>query len=349
MSPVTPERPERARLKRWLQTALELELATIPPYLVALLSIRLPGNREGAERIRSVMLEEMLHMVLVSNVLNAIGGHPRLDARAAPRYPLMLAFEGAPFRDRRFPIDLAPFSEDTVRTFLQIELPREREAKVRGLELDVPAATIGEFYDKMGALLDVLEATEAGAVYVGDPARQFEGDYFWSGGGRVIPVHDLASAKAALHLVAVQGEGAWPRGDGGPATGFGSPFDMGHYYRFNEIAHARRYQPSDDPAGPPTGAPIAVDFRAVDPFKVNPTAADYPAGSALATLNGAFNARYTTLLMQLHDAMNGAPKSLYDAIMDHMHALTPIAHEMMKTPLPGHPDARTGCPTFEWV
>jgi len=341
--------PNRAKLKAWLQTALELELATIPPYLIALLSIRLPTNREAAECIRSVMVEEMLHMVLVSNVLNAIGGHPRLDAQATPRYPLILTFEGAPFRDRQFPIDLAPFSEGSVRMFLQIELPRQPKAELLDVRLGVPAPTIGEFYDRMVELLEVLEQKEPGAVYVGDPIRQFEGDYFWSGGGRVIPVHDLASAKAALQLVAVQGEGAWPRGDGGPATSFGSPFDMGHYYRFNEIAHARRYQRSDDPAGPPTGTPIAVDFRAAYPCKVNPTAADYPEGSALAKLNGAFNARYTALLTQLDDAMNGAPKSLYDTIMDHMHALTPIAHEMMKVSLEDDPEERTGCPTFEWV
>ena len=65
----------KAKLLGWLQKAIELELATIPPYLVALLSIELQGNREPAELIRSVMIEEMLHLVLVSNVLNAVGGH----------------------------------------------------------------------------------------------------------------------------------------------------------------------------------------------------------------------------------------------------------------------------------
>ena len=64
---------DKQTLLAWLQTALELELATIPPYLVALLSIQLPGNRASAEIIRSVMMEEMLHLVLVANVLNAVG------------------------------------------------------------------------------------------------------------------------------------------------------------------------------------------------------------------------------------------------------------------------------------
>src|SRR5207237_9613231 len=126
-------------------------------------------------------------------------------------------------------------------------------------------------------------------------------------------------------------------------------FHMGHIFRFKQILHGRRYLASDDPNGPPSGAKIAVDFNAVYPCKINPKSAEYPAGSVLAKLNSEFNVRYTALLQQLHDAMNGAPKALYDATLDHMHALTPIAHEMMKLPLEDHPEGRTGSPTFEWL
>ena len=42
---------KRETLKGWLQTAIELELATIPPYMIALLSIKLPTNREAADLI----------------------------------------------------------------------------------------------------------------------------------------------------------------------------------------------------------------------------------------------------------------------------------------------------------
>jgi hypothetical protein len=48
------------------------------------------------------------------------------------------------------------------------------------------------------------------------------------------------------------------------------------------------------------------------------------------------------------EAMNGTPKTLYTAIMNGMHSLTPVAHEMMKLPLDEDP-AHTGCPTFEWL
>src|ERR1700730_14982726 len=101
------EQHDKATLFAWLQTALELELATIPPYLIALLSIKLPSNREPAELIRSVMVEEMLHLALVANVINALGGEPRLNKKAIPHYPLHMRFEGSVFRDRQFSINLA--------------------------------------------------------------------------------------------------------------------------------------------------------------------------------------------------------------------------------------------------
>lgn len=54
---------------------------------MVLLSIRLPSNREPAELIRSVMIEEMLHLAPVANVLNSVGGRPRLDKRTLAHYP----------------------------------------------------------------------------------------------------------------------------------------------------------------------------------------------------------------------------------------------------------------------
>jgi hypothetical protein len=160
-------------------------------------------------------------------------------------------------------------------------------------------------------------------------------------------VTDLASAKEAMSLIIAQGEGAWPPADGKTAC-FGELLQMGHYYRFSEIAHGRRYQPADDPAGAPTGQPIGVDYAAAYPIKVNEQASDYAAGSKLASLNKTFNIRYTTMLIELSEAINGVPKTLYTAIWDSMHELTPIAHEMMKIAIDGDPDGHTGCPTFEW-
>jgi len=348
----TPQQPsDKARLLAWLQTAIELELATIPPYLLALLSIKLPSNRESAELIRSVMIEEMLHLALVSNVLNAVGGHPRLDQQTIPSYPLKMAFEGKVFKDRDFWIDLAPFSEPVIKTFMKIEQPQE-PPRIEGFflalkEIDVPALTIGGFYAQIVWLLEQMEQKAPGKVFIGRPEFQIHKDYYWASGGEIVAVHDLASAKAALDLVIQQGEGAWSSGPGQVAQGFGDNFEIGHYYRFSEIFYGHRYQKSDDPKRPPTGVTIEVDYAQTYPFKRNPKRSDYRSGSFLWKLNEDFNQRYSDMLRQLHEALNGSPKTLYTAVMDSMHHLTPVAHEMMKTPItPGR--KTTGCPTFEW-
>nr|MCU0322110.1 ferritin-like protein [Chitinophagaceae bacterium] len=49
-------------LKKHLQVAIELEHSTIPPYLCALYSIKEGTNVAASQIIRSVVIEEMLHM-----------------------------------------------------------------------------------------------------------------------------------------------------------------------------------------------------------------------------------------------------------------------------------------------
>lgn len=340
----------RAQLLEWLQIALELELATIPPYMIALLSIKLPANRDAAELIRSVMIEEMLHLALVANVINALDGTPRLDPSAIPKYPLRMNFKGEAFADRQFDVNLERFSASAIETFMKIEQPAPppKGPDLLSFSLDVPGLTIGEFYGKIRDLLTELDSMAQDKLFVGDRSRQIDPDYYWSGGGEIVVVTDLQSAIFALDIVISQGEGAWPKPKSPEATGFGETFDMGHYFRFSEIYYRQRYKREDDPSAPPTGDSLDVDFDATFPIATNATSVLYPAGSLLAELNTSFNRTYTGIMIQLNEAVNGTPKTLYTAIMNGMHSLTPIAHAMMKLPLDGDP-THTGCPTFEWL
>ena len=97
-----------------LQNAVELEHATIPPYLYALYSLAPDKNQEIAAIIGSVVVEEMLHMTLASNVLNALGGTPRIGQPGfIPTYPGPLpgGVEGD------LTVNLAPFSMNSVGNF----------------------------------------------------------------------------------------------------------------------------------------------------------------------------------------------------------------------------------------
>lgn len=342
---------KRAELLAWLQTALELELATIPPYLVALLSMKLPTNRAAADRVRSVAIEEMLHLALIANVINGVGGKVRIDQAALPSYPLRLTFEGRVFADRQVAVELAPFSGTLIETFMEIEKPANLLGALvaTGGEIQVPALTIGGFYSRILDRLEELEIEAPGKLFTGDRAFQIEADFYWSSGGQIMTVHDLASARSALDLVISQGEAAWPPTPERFTEAVQATYAIGHYFRFAEIHHGRAYTITDEPAGPPSGDLLSIDYGAVLPILANPRSDDYPEGTTAADLNARFNVQYTLMLRQLEEAMTGTPKSLYTAIMHGMHSLTSLARKLMETPLSGEHEGLTGCPTFEWL
>jgi hypothetical protein len=79
-------------LREHLQWAIELEHATLPPYLCALYSLDPSRNPEAVQVVGSVFAEEMIHLALAANLLNAVGGQPRLDTpQMLPRHPRRLA------------------------------------------------------------------------------------------------------------------------------------------------------------------------------------------------------------------------------------------------------------------
>jgi len=323
----------------------------LPPYLVALLSIDQRANREAADLIRSVAMEEMLHFALVANVINAVGGRPMVSKANCPAYPLTMMFEGRPFADRTFPISLERFSKSSIATFMRIEQPHWPLMKATDFRevIDVPAPTIGEFYGEIVTLLETLNAASSVKLFVGDRKTQLGADYFWGGGGAITIVADLDSARTALETVVEQGEGAWPWTQERLARAAEEPLEMGHYYRFSEIFFERHFLSTDDPWKPPTGAEMSIDYAAVYPIKQNAQAADYPEASRACELNASFNARYTMMLRQLGEAINGTPDALYTAIMNGMGGMTSIARELMQTPMPGSTNGETACPTFEWL
>lgn len=67
-------------LRRHLQWAIEVEHSTLPPYLTALYSLDPERNADAVQLISGVFVEEMIHLALAANLLNAVGGRPVLDA-----------------------------------------------------------------------------------------------------------------------------------------------------------------------------------------------------------------------------------------------------------------------------
>lgn len=337
------------RLQALLQAAVELEMSTIPPYLCALYSIRPMTNTEASLVIRSVVVEEMLHMVLAANVLNAIGGRPRVSGDAVPRYPHELP--------SGVTLHLLPFSPEAIDAFMKVENPAHPHTPVAADHPLVSGRTrtphragstaaaagfhpssIGEFYSE---IIRELEATSAElgerALFSGDPARQVGREYYYAAGGRSILVSDLASARAALDEIVEQGEGDM-------GSMYDEDRDLAHYYRFKQIAFGRSYLPSDG-GGDPSGPAVEVDFGAAYPMVANPLHADYT-DAALEAASAAANRTWSQLLLQLEAAFNGRPDALLPAIHS-MFKLRDQALVLLANPMPGHPGRNAG-PTFEW-
>jgi hypothetical protein len=161
-------------LKADLQTAIEIELATVPIYLNAYYSIvrnstsgeeitplEVFANKAGGV-IMSVAVEEMLHMSLSSNVLFALGQMPVLYGSAPKQYPT-----GLPYHNPQGPV--GPVGKTAVLIpqarlnflqlwhFLQIEYPEPWNT----LPLDRKWNTIGQFYSYIRCLIYCKWLTDA--------------------------------------------------------------------------------------------------------------------------------------------------------------------------------------------
>lgn len=335
-------------LREHLEDAVQLELGVIPPYLCALYTLQPNTNEEVGQIIRSVVVEEMLHMILSANVLNAVGGHPRLTGEYAPVYPALL-LDGVEAH-------LLPFDHAALETFLKIEEPSHPYHKLAAELARRPATplrvarrqypTIGEFYQEIIEGLErlVLELGEP-AVFTGAASLQVTPEYYYSSGGEAIVVHDLKTAKAALEQIIEQGEGD-------THSLYDEEGDLAHFFRYMEIKYQRRYRPDQKEAirrghfPEPDGEPFPVDYQAVYPMLPDPRVEDYPEGE-LRQAAEAFNLTWSRLLHQIESAFNGAPDELLPAVGT-MFELKYKSLGLIKNPLPNHPGRNAG-PTFEYV
>jgi hypothetical protein len=282
--------------------------------------------------MRDIAREEMLHMTLVCNLMNAIGGQPRLsDPAFMLSYPTHLP--GAIQNDLIVPLE--PFSRKLVETvFLEIEEP-EHPKVFPTFAAEAEVRTIGQFYAQISRTIQDMGP----GLFVGDPARQLmitidDDDSFL--------VSDVESACRAIDLIVSQGEGTptspLEARNGQPA----------HYYRFMEILKGRTLVA--DPSVPEgysySGPEIPFDANGVFSAKPNIKVADLPTDSPARQLAEQFNHDYTTMLGELHRAVNGEPNCISDATNRMVFALKPTALQLMQIEI--EPGVRAG-PTFEFA
>ena len=320
----------KEHLHRFVQKAVELEHATVPPYLTAMYSL-IPGtNDEIAALIRSVVKEEMLHMTIAANILVALGGHPRINnADFLVHYPdkLPMGIGG----DLIVPIKA--FSKQLVKdVFMEIEAPECPIPVHERVDSEPEFATIGEFYAAIKHKIREL----GDEIFVKGADEQV---LSWFNPKLLFPIVDVESAINAIDIVVIQGEGT----HGDP---FESPGVPAHFYRFGEIYAGKKLIKTCDGYAW-DGDPVPFDESGVYPMIDNPSPSDYPAGSHVAMLSDTFTFAYSSLLNALHQSFNGSPE-LIDTALGMMYQLRFQAQTLMATPI-SQGSQQTAGPVFQYV
>jgi hypothetical protein len=319
-----------------LQQAIELEHATIPPYLYALYSIKPGTNSKVAALIRSVVIEEMLHMALISNLMISLGGSPRIGQPGfVPRYPGPLPGGlrgGLTVRLRR--CSIAQIRD----VFMSIEEPEETVEPVDGQinpgnPLMANSFTIGWFYDEIERTL--INLSQAGKITFGNAERQVSR---WPSTGKLYVITKLEEACAAIREIKFQGEGAKPL-DPDDADN-----ELAHYYKFAEIVAGHKIVVSSDGFAF-TGEPIPFDPDGVWPMMDDPDVALLPPGSRARILSDQFAETYQALLNGLHRTFNGDPDYLGQTI-GLMYSLEVAALQLVQTSS-GLKEGTTAGPSFQ--
>eukprot|EP00178_Gracilaria_changii_P025678 TRINITY_DN79026_c0_g1_i1.p1 TRINITY_DN79026_c0_g1~~TRINITY_DN79026_c0_g1_i1.p1 ORF type:complete len:465 (+),score=53.19 TRINITY_DN79026_c0_g1_i1:49-1395(+) len=317
-----------SNLKTLLQTAIELEHATIPPYLTALYSIKPGANEYVAETLRSVVMEEMFHLAMVCNILISIGEKPEINKpNFIPKYPGPLPGGLRP----NLVVHLRKCSIEQIRTFMEIEEPRERIVTKYG---HVPATevfnrtqheqfTIGYLYEQIKRALTYLSQNNL-ITFGKDDYKQVAGPRYH---GRLKRVETLLDAIESINTIVDEGEGCTPANalpghnptangennvpETGPKSdnsGNSEPPELAHYYRFAEIVNGRRIIVDDAGGFSYTGDKIPFDPDGVYNMTDDPDVYLLPKGSKAWGATEAFNRRYHQLLTALQKTFDGNPQ-----------------------------------------
>ena len=328
-----------------VQKAIELEHSTIPPYLTAMFSIQPNTNQAVWDIIHSVVIEEMLHMTIAANLLNALGGQPQINGSGfVPEYPsgLVMGIGG----DLR--VGLTAYTPEVVKaTFMGIEEPENplvfpmmKASLLAQGEATEEYGTIGQFYAALQQKIDEVIPGGPTTKMPGDPGRQVTSSYFSD--QELFPILTKQAAMNAINIIVEQGEGT--------ST---SPVDQGqelaHYYRFEELYRGR--QLVKNPSAPNgysfSGPAIPFNPAEVYPLFPNTKTSMLAAGSEERQRMDEFNGSYYSLLNGLHVTFNGQPDKLGSTI-GVMYDIKLRAQKLCAMPFPGLTGYTIG-PSFEYV
>lgn len=340
-----------------LQTVIELEHSTMPPYLTALYSIKPGYNAYIADLLRDIAVEEMLHLGLACNILISIGGAPNIKKMGfVPKYPGPLPGglrSGLVARLRKC-------SVEQIEAFMAIEMPYEETLSSKGNvatngTVQDNQYTIGWAYTAIATALENLHTQ--GAIQFPDdtgkpdtdPTVAWQVDNVFD--GKLKKIRNINDALEVIDMIKEQGEGSSLTNPSqiDPETGknvidpdTGLPL-LSHYFRFQEVVRGRRIVPeytTEDGTTTTepkytgfsyTGPKVALDPDGVHNMQDDPNLQEQPIGSLQRERMESFSRKYQALLNGIDRAFNGDPGHLRECF-GLMFQLTIAAQPLMKMP-----------------
>jgi Ferritin-like len=314
-----------AWIKQALQSAIELEYATLPIYLSAMFSLEVQ-NYVAYNTLRSVAMEEMVHMAIACNMLAALGGSPQIK-NLQIRFPVTGLPGGA---EPDLQVGLAQYSRNQLQNFLRIEAP---QAVLGGLGRGEAYPTIAALYQAIRqAITDNADAVRA-AVQAGGPANQVGDDIGFATVKYAPGVDPVPPLCAAVDEILEQGEGA---SSDSLITTAAYEGEESHYAKFAALYHGARYQDPIPPVkltcateplffrGRAIGWPEVVNTLAVPSDGYAKLLALDPNAAAVTKDLAAFDTAFSGILTALDGAWNGPTAVSWKTLGGAVHGMVDL-------------------------
>jgi len=292
-------------IKNALQCAIELEYSTLPLYLSSMFSLEVQ-NYSAYNAIRSVAMEEMVHMAIASNMLAAIGGTPSFKSIKVA-YPTKGLPGGA---EPDLEIGLAPYSKNQLKNFMRIEIP---QCLLGDLKLPEKYPTIAVFYKSIKAAIKLNADSIRSAVQKGGTSNQVGDDIGFSTFAYIKGKDPVKMLCDGIDEILEQGEGAAAK-DLVTSSKFES--EESHYAKFAALFYGASYQKpkgiqkitkQNEPKffkGTPIASPEVVNTLSVPSDGYAKIIALDPNGGAVGQALVAFDTAFSTMLSTLDTVWN---------------------------------------------
>src|SRR5215472_9847765 len=320
-----PARRDIAWLHEALQSAISLEHSTLPLYLSAMFSLEVQ-NYPTYNAIRSVVMEEMVHMAIAANMLAAIGGSPRIED-LDPGFPRSGLPGGA---EPDLQVGLAQLSRRQLQNFMRLEAPlfllpdRYREEGY---------PTIGRLYTAIKEAIVANAPAVRSSFAAGGPANQVGDNIGFTTITSTPGLDPVDQLDQAIDEIMAQGEGST---SGTIQAGPAYENEESHYGKFAELLYGARYQEPSPPVtlsrrteaeffkGTKITWPVVVNTLAVPADGYARILARDPNGAAVTRDLEAFDGVYTEIMGELDEMWNGPADTLWPTFGEAVKGMTDL-------------------------